>query len=405
MINRISSYLTVFLLTTVMTATLASASEWPHWLGPKGNNHVDAPEFDPDLQNYVNAWDAKIGLGYSSVIVAGGKAFAMGHDKDTGETVYCLDADTGRELWKFSYPAQLLPRMHPGGPNASATVVGDRVLTLSKDGQLYCLSVDDGTALWETNLPEAMGINVPQWGFGSSPVVHNGQVFVSAGRVIALDLDSGSKQWVSPEDRPAAYATPVPFESGGKPYIAAMNGKGLSIHSAVDGAEVAHHPIKAQFNLLAPTPYVMEGGSKIFVSANSTSELLAFDGSSLSPVWTTTELKNALNNSVIVNGTIFGIDGPQGKPNCRLVAMNLSDGKLLWAKENFGYGTTIGVGENLLALTENGELVTARLSAGGYEELGRLQILGKTCWTTPTVANNRIFARNDQGALACLVRK
>jgi len=261
-----------------------SASDWPHWLGPDGSNRTTDPAFQADLAKYKPAWEAKIGKGYSSVIVAGGKAFVMGHNEPTGETVFCLDAATGKELWKHSYPAELLPRMHPGGPNASATVVGERVLTLSKDGQLFCLNIADGTKVWEANLPTAMGIQVPQWGFGSSPVVSGKQVLASAGKVIALDLDTGKTLWVSKEEQPAAYATPVPFTRNGANFIAAMNGKGLSVLSAADGAELAHRPMTAQFNLLATTPVVLDQGNRIFISGNASSELLTFDGQAVAQV-------------------------------------------------------------------------------------------------------------------------
>lgn len=390
------------LLAATTTTPKLFALDWPHWLGPSGDNLTTDPAFKPDLSKYSTAWQAKIGHGYSSVTVARGRAYCLGHDGKDTETVYCFDAESGKELWHVSYPAELIARMHPGGPNASATVVGDKVLTLSKDGQLYCLSQDNGAKIWEVKLPDAMGIEVPNWGFGSSPVVSGSEIFVSAGKVIALNLETGKTVWLSKEDRPAAYATPVPFESDGKHYVAAMNGKGLSILAADGGAEVAFHPFKAQFDLIAPTPTVLEKGAKIFISDNASSELLNFDGKSLASVWTTKDLKNALNNSIVVNGVIYGIDGSQNNNKCRLVALNLADGKVLWARENFGFGSTIGVGDSLLALTETGELVTAKISPAGYEELGRQQVLGKLCWTTPTVANGRIYVRNDQGTLLCL---
>ncbi|MBX3747101.1 MAG: PQQ-binding-like beta-propeller repeat protein [Verrucomicrobiae bacterium] len=385
-----------------MGAPDLSATDWPRWLGPDGSNRTRDPAFVSDLSKYSTAWEAKIGRGYSAVSVAEGRAFVLGHDGQAGETVYCLDAVTGRELWKHTYPAELLPRMHPGGPNATPTVTGNRVLTLSKDGQLFCLDTADGTRVWEVNLPAAMGVAVPQWGFGSSPVVSGQQVWISAGKVIALELATGRTVWVSTEAHPPAYASPVPFAWNGRPFIAAMNGRGLSVLSATDGAEIAHRPLKAQFDLLAPTPIVLDQGRRIFISANASSELLTFDGEALNLVWETRELKNALNNSVALNGTIYGIDGRQGTPNCRLVALNLADGRVLWTRDNFGYGTTIGVDDVLLALTENGELVTTRLSPAAYAELGRTQVLGRTCWTSPTVAHGRIYARNDQGNLICL---
>jgi outer membrane protein assembly factor BamB len=388
-----------------LTTGAVSASDWPHWLGPDGSNRTIDTAFQADLSKYKPVWEARIGRGYSSVIVADGRAVVMGHDEKAGETVFCFDAVSGKELWRHAYPAELMPRMHPGGPNASATVVGDRVLTLSKDGQLLCLEVKNGSKVWEVKLPAAMGVPVPQWGFGSSPVVRGQHLLISAGKVLALEAATGKTVWVSTQEYPAAYATPVPFELNGQPFVAAMNGKGLSVLSAKDGEEIGHRPLKAQFDLLAPTPIVLEQGKQIFISANASSELLGFDGKALSLLWETKDLRNALNNSVVLNGTIYGIDGRQGTPNCRLVALRLADGKPLWTKDAFGYGTTIGVGDTLLALTEGGELVSAKLNPGAYTELGRMQILGKTCWTTPTVAQGRIYSRNDQGALVCLSAK
>lgn len=394
-----------WLTALALAGTSLVAADWPHWLGPNGNNRAPADGFDPDLAKYGEAWTAAIGKGYASVAVAEGRAFCLGHDGQGNETVFAFDAASGKQLWKLTYPAELLPRMHPGGPNATPTVAGKQVLTLSKDGQLHCLLAADGTKRWSVRLPSILGADVPQWGFGSSPVVDGNRVYISAGKLACLDLESGKSIWVSPEARPAAYATPVPFVAGGRRYVAAMNGRGLSIHDADDGAEVAHRPLKAQFDLLAPTPLIVDAGKRVFISANASSELLDFDGKSLTVVWTTTELRNALNNSVIADGTIYGIDGRQGTAACRLVALNLADGKTVWAKDQFGYGTTIGVGDTLLALTETGELVAARLSTAGYTELGRRQVLGKTCWTTPTLAAGRIYARNDQGQLVCLARK
>src|SRR5690606_27150662 len=156
-------------------------------------------------------------------------------------------------------------------------------------------------------------------------------------------------------EQTAAYATPVPFTRNGVSFIAAMNGKGLSVLSAKDGAELAHRPMTAQFNLLATCPVVLDQGNRIFMSGNASSELLTFDGKTLTPVWTGKDIRNALNESIVVGDTIYGIDGRQGTP-ARLVAVNLADGTLRWARDNFGYGTTIGIGDALLALTETGEL-------------------------------------------------
>lgn len=379
------------------------AADWPRWLGPDGYNLAPADQaFDADLSKWKVAWKASVGHGYSGVVVVNGRAYTLGHDGQAQETVYCFDAATGEIKWKYSYEAQLMAKMHGGGPNATPTVIGNRLLTLSKDGQVLCLAADTGAKLWQTGLVEAAGLKLPNWGFASSPVVDGGQVIFSAGKVATLDLESGKLLWVSKNDYQPGYTTAVAFMADGKKFIAAMDGKGVSILSAKDGEEITRHPYKAMFDVTGSTPYALAEGKRLFISGNSSSELLAFDGQKLSSLWSSTELKNALNNSVLRDGTLYGVDGAQQKPSSRFVSLNLEDGKVNWAKDGFGYGTVIGVGTTLVALTEGGELISFKAAAGSYTELGRQQVLSKTCWTPPAYAGRCIYVRNDRGDVVCL---
>jgi outer membrane protein assembly factor BamB len=392
-----------FTLALPLFAAPLSAADWPHWLGPNGDNRAPAGEhFDADISKWKVAWKASIGHGYSAVSVADGRAYSLGHDGQAQETVFCFDAVTGEVKWKHSYNAELIAKMHGGGPNSTPTIVGNRVITLSKDGQILCLAADKGTPLWRTSLSEAAGLKTPNWGFASSPVINGKQVIFAAGKVVALDLESGKMLWTSKNDYPSGYTTAVAFETDGRKLVAALDGKGLSILSAIDGEEITRHPYKANFDVTGSTPYALAKGHRIFLSGNTSSELLTFDGQKLDPIWSSKELKNALNNSVLADGVVYGIDGRQGTASSRLVALNLEDGVVKWAKADFGYGALIGVGGTLLALTENGEVVTAKISPASYAELGRQQVLAKTCWTPPTYAGGRIYVRNDRGDLVCL---
>lgn len=394
-------------LSALSLALLSSplfASDWPHWLGPEGNNTTSDAGFEPDLNKWKISWKTKIGQGYSSVTVDGGFAFTMGHDGKANETIDCFDANTGDVRWKYSYPAELLPSMHPGGPNASPTILSDKVITVSKDGQVFCLSRDAGKKIWRANLLELLEIKMPRWGFASSPVLHEGKLFFSAGRVVALDLDSGKPVWTSTKTNKPGYTTTVIFRQNQKDYVAALDGVGISILSAVDGREIARRPFKAQYDMIATTPIVFAEGNQIFSSGGSSAELLDFDGSKLTLVWGSKDIRNTMNNSVVYGGVIYGIDGKQGSA-ARLVAVNLADGKVNWFKEKFGYGNLIGIGGKLLSLTESGELVTFLASPSEYSELGRLQVLGKTCWTPPVYASGQIFVRNDRGDLVCLTTR
>ena len=384
----------------------ASAEDWPHWLGPTGNNIAPAGRgFETDLSKWKVAWKANVGRGYSSVAVANGRAFSVGHDGKSQEALSCFDATTGAPVWQYPYNAQLLPMMHPGGPNATPTILGNRVFIVSKDGQALCLSADKGEKVWQVNLPEVMGIKIPQWGFASSAVIDGNQILFSAGKVCALDVASGKTLWTSRSENLPGYTTPVVFMSGKGKVIAALDAKGISILSAKDGSEIVRHPFSAMFDMVATTPLVTGDGRRIFISSNTGAEMLDFDGEKISVVWSSKDIKNTMNDSVILNGALYGIDGRQEDAKSRMVSVNLADGKLNWARSDFGYGNTIGVGAMLLSLTEGGELVTIKPDAKNYQELSRLQILGKLCWTTPVYANDRIYTRNDKGDVICLSSK
>lgn len=391
------------LLLAFNSSTATTAGNWPHWLGPNRDNIApDNGSFDSDLSKWKIAWKTNVGLGYSSVAVAGGRAFTIGNDEKGHETVFCFDAATGQERWKHTYQAELLPKMHPGGPNATPSIIGDRVITLSKDGQVFCLTAKTGAKIWEANLAKDAGLKLPQWGFASSPVLDADRLIFCAGKVVALDPATGKLLWISKNDYEAGYATAVVFERAGKKYIAAFDAKGLSILTGDGADEVARHPFKAMFNVMATTPAIFADGSRIFISSNAGAAMLAFDGKSLTEMWANTEIKNTMNNSVIFGDALYGIDGRQGSSQCRLVSVNLADGHVNWAKTDFGYGNTIGVGKRLLAFTEVGELVTLDPSPKSYSEISRRHLLGKLCWTTPVYADQRIYLRNDRGDVVCL---
>jgi len=154
--------------------------------------------------------------------------------------------------------------------------------------------------------------------------------------------------------------------------------------------------------MVATTPVVLNNGSRLFISGNIRAEIIAFNGEKLSQVWTSRKIRSPMNNSVILNGVLYGIDGNHKNSRSRLVSINVEDGEVNWVKDDFGYGNTIGVGDKILALTEGGELVTAAAQPGSYEELGRHKVLSDICWTTPVYANGRIYVRNDQGNVVCL---
>ena len=56
----------------------------------------------------------------------------------------------------------------------------------------------------------------------------------------------------------------------------------------------------------------------------------------------------------------------------------------------------------LIVLNDKGELAVADVSPEGFKPISRTQALGGKCWTTPVLANGRIYCRNAAGDVVCL---
>ncbi|MCZ6673314.1 MAG: PQQ-like beta-propeller repeat protein [Verrucomicrobia bacterium] len=404
-VTSIKPFLVGLLAALILHSTSLNADDWPHWLGPNGDNKVAADDqFDPNLNNWKIAWQSNVGLGYSTVTISNGRAYTMGHDGGSTESVICYDAASGKMLWEHSYKAQLIPKMHVGGPNASVTISGDMVYSVSKDGQVYCLMAKTGEEVWKADLTEVMDIKIPSWGFASSPLEYKGDMLLSAGKVAALDKLTGRPSWVSEHAHHPGYGTPTVFNMGGKDFIAAFDSKGLSILNAANGKEIARHPVRAKFDLTASTPVVLDGGKSIYIHANSESDLLSFDGKTLSSKWSNRKLQNSLSGAILIDGSLYGLNGNHKSKKTQLYSRDFKGGEQYWSVPNFGYASLIAVGGTLLILTEDGELVSAEASTRGYNEISRKKLLDAICWTNPVYANGQIYVRNDHGVLICLER-
>ena len=398
------------LLSLSLSAQISQAEDWPTWLG--ANHHGHSMESAWEAENIDNIqWRAEIGIGFSSVTVSDGKLYGIGHNGDKGkggkETIYCLDAITGKEIWKSSYAAKLLPRLHEGGPAATPTVHSGEIFTLSKDGRLVCTDASSGDRKWERDLLMDSDMEEPaEWGFASSPVISGYQVIVEAARTIAFNLDSGKPTWKSEPYKPA-YGTPTAFEFGGKSYLATVKTDGLVILDAKDGKTVAFNEWKTRFSTNASTPIVR--GDKIFISTGYKRGcgLFKFTGDALEEVYTSDSMSNHMANCVLVGDHLYGFDGNTHTGQTRqLRCIDFSTGKVRWSQNGFGIGALCAAGDRLIILSEKGELVVAAATAEKFSPIERAQVSTGKHWNVPVLANGFIYVRNAAGKLVAIdVRK
>jgi outer membrane protein assembly factor BamB len=215
---------------------------------------------------------------------------------------------------------------------------------------------------------------------------------------VAVDAATGAVRWKSPEGK-AGYATPVPFTVGGRKLLAIFGGVGLAAVDPKDGALVWQHPWKTMSSINAADPLVV--GEQILISSGygRGAALLDVAGEKPRLVWENRNLRNQFTPSVVVDGFVYGLDGNTGGTPLRCI--ELATGESKWSERGIGTGGVLVVGKRLLILSDRGELILTEASPAAFKPLSRVKILSGTCWTPPTLANGRLYARNSIGTLVC----
>jgi len=384
------------------------AEDWPRWRGPDDNGisretgWLDTwPAGGPPV-----AWKENVGIGFSSVAVSQGKLYTLGN-RDNTDRVVCLDAVTGKPVWSHTYECPLEDKFFEGGPTATPTVDGDRVYTLSRQGNLFAFEKATGKIVWQSNVAEAAEVRVPGWGFGGSPRVHGKLLLLNVGEAgTAVDKETGAVVWKS-GDREAGYTTPVVAKQGARDIAILASGKVFQAVEAETGKLLWTHRWLTRFGCNAADPIVSDG--QVFISSgyNRGAALLKLGDGDPSVLWENKDLQNQMSSSVLLDGHLYGIDGTESAGGeMRLVAMEFSTGKVKWTEPWPKMGSLMAADGKLILLAESGELVVAQASPAAYKELARAKVMDGKCWTSPVLSGGRIYCRNAAGDVVAVdVRK
>ena len=377
------------------------ASDWPNFRGPGHDGISTEKNWSAQwpAEGPKQLWKANVGIGFSSMSVADGRVFTMGNAEDK-DSVFCFDAETGKQIWKHTYDCQLDPKYYEGGPSVTPTVAGKRVFTFSRKGDLFCFDAADGKVIWQKNIAKELGAEIPTWGFAGSPLVENDLLVLNVGGCgAALDKNSGKVIWSSGKE-PSGYSTPLACKFGGKPAIVFFTQQHAVAIEPKTGHDIWRYPWKTKYDVNASQPIVI--GDKVFISSgyDHGCALLQIKDGEKNVLWENKNMRNQLNSSVLVDGYLYGIDGDAGRG--ALACVELASGAVKWSEKSLGSGALVVADKKLIAISDKGELVTAEVSPTEFKQISRAQVLGGKCWTVPVLANGKIYCRNAKGDLVCL---
>jgi outer membrane protein assembly factor BamB len=250
----------ILLLAALLGGGAASpASHWPQYRGPRASGLDEAAQL-PTRWNLATGenirWQTPIpGLAHASPIVWGDRVYvatavqAGAADlkvglygniepvKDSSPNEWrllALEKASGRIVWDV-VAHRAVPRVarHPKATHCNSTPAtdGQRIVAIFGSEGLFCFDAT-GTLRWKKDLgPMDSGFfRVPtaQWGFASSPVIHDGRVLVlcdvqKESFLAAFDLADGRELWRTPRSDVPTWSTPTIVETAGRTQIA-VNG-------------------------------------------------------------------------------------------------------------------------------------------------------------------------------------
>jgi outer membrane protein assembly factor BamB len=429
----------LFLLFASIAPVRLQADDWPQWLGPQRDGVWREKGIVRQFpqSGLPIKWRVPVALGYSGPAVAGGKVFVPDYQPSKGsvdnnpggrgqlegaERLLCLDAATGRLLWKHEYQ-RTYNISYPSGPRCTPTVEGGRVYWLGAEGDLVCLEAASGRVVWTKNLTAEYKTATPIWGYAAHPLVIGDLLYCLAGGegsvAVAFDKNTGREVWRALSATEPGYCPPTVIEHAGIQQLLIWHPQSLNSLSPRTGEVYWNVPLAPLYGMSVTAP--RQAGSHLFAGGiGNAAALLKLDDKkpAAEVVWRGNP-KNAVYcaNSTphIVEGTIYGCDCQLGA----LMAVRLSDGERLWqtfeptagGDRRVSHGTVFLVQheDRFFLFSETGDLILARLTPERYEELGRTHILEPTneafgrpvVWSHPAFAGKCVFARNDK-ELVCV---
>jgi outer membrane protein assembly factor BamB len=422
---------------------IVSADDWPQWLGPERDGVwrekgilSDFPQQGPQV-----LWRTPIGRGYAGPAVAEGRVYitdrklakrernpANPFDRGTvpgTERILCLDAVNGRVLWEHEHDC-IYTVSYPSGPRTTPVVSDGKVYTLGAEGHLFCLNAANGDVLWSRELKKAYKIQSPVWGFSASPLLDGDRLICIVGGpesvVVAFHKDSGKEIWRALSAIEPGYCPPMIYEAGGKRQLIIWHPEAINALNPETGKVYWTEPFEVRSGLTISTP--RKSGDFLFVTSfyngpvmlrldeSQPTASLFWKGSSDSER-KTDKLHSIMSTPFLQDGYIYGVCS-YGQLRC----LSIDTGERIWESldatgstgntrsrtDRWANAFLIKNGDKFFLANEKGDLIIAKLSPKGYEELSRAHLLEPTdpmpgrdvVWSHPAFANKKIFMRNDK---------
>jgi outer membrane protein assembly factor BamB len=399
---RISTPMKIAPLLLAAFATSIFAADWPAWRGPTGDGHATADQKLPvkwsETDNLI--WKTAVrGRGHGSPIVVGDQVLLATADVETEEQlVLSFDRATGKSRWEsVVHFGNLNTKGHKISSQASSDVVsdGERLfVNFLNNGAIFTTALDlSGKQLWQRRVCD---FQVHQ-GFGSSPVIYQNIVLVSAdhrggGKMTGLNKLSGEIVWQ--QDRPpvANYATPGIVNAAGKAQAVLAGCNKVESFDPLTGKKLWSIDGSTEETVVT----AVTDGSRVFLGGGyPKNHTMALEADGSGKIAWENVTKTYVPSMIVKNGHVFAV-GDAG----RAVCWNSATGEERWSEkvDREFYGSPVMADSRIYVTSKSGVTSVFEATPEKFTLLGQ-NPLGDESFSTPAICDNRIYLRSAKTSL------
>ena len=350
-----------------MSAAGVQAGEWGNWRGPSHNGSTDEKNLPAKFSKTQNVlWSVKMdGPSAGTPVVWGDNVFVSSSNPDKEHlTANCYDLGTGALKWSHQV-AKGHRQDNRSNYAAPSPVTDGQVVTFFYGNGALATYTLDGEKLWSQNIQEKHGQFAFLWTFSTSPLIHDGILYMQVlqrdtnvgskgsddnrSYLLALEPKTGRQLWKV--YRPAkarsesleAFSTPIPFSHNGRDEILIAGGDCLTGHDPKSGRELwrwgTWNPTRIGHWRLVPSP--VAGGGVVLACAPKRAPVYAIKAggegniSANGKVWNSQGSRDGVSSDVCTplfyHGSFFVLYG-EGRDKM-LSRVDPKSGTIQWATD------------------------------------------------------------------------
>ena len=402
------STLVVGLILLLSSVTVADAP-WHQWRGPNRDGFVAGAAWPDglDQSRLERLWRVDLGPSYSGPVVAGDLVIVTETRDAKTEHVRALDRATGKERWHVEWEGSMsvpfFAASNGSWIRSTPCVDGDRVYVAGIRDLLVCLEAATGKELWRVDFTAALESPLPAFGFVSSPLVIGDHVYVQAGSgFVKLEKATGKVVWRTLDDgggmMGSAFSSPYPSTIGGVFQILVQTREELAGVDPENGTVLWKTPVEAFRGMNIVTPSVHDG--RVFTTSyGGGSFLFAIDPANtqkpIEQIWRN-KIQGYMSSPIVIGNHAY-----VHLRNQRFACLDLATGKEAWITKPFGrYWSMVAQGDRILALDETGDVRLIKATPEQFELLGEAKVAAEESWAHLAIEGQELYVRDLEGLSA-----